>query len=499
MAVTTANRVQITSVIEQTLGVTPVTPRMRTKLITGESLKYTPTFTSSNELHSDRMTTQPVVVGLDSSGSLNWEWHYPVEGSPEDADLQSAFYNNFVNTPLRSNDGTADSVITDIGTTTDTITVLTGTSFVIGHLVRTTGFATSGNNQIARVTTGGATSLVCSGAGYVAEVAPPATARVKVVGFAGVSGDITATASGLASTALDFTTLGLVPGQWIKVGGTADVSTFAFLVTAGAAARAKARMRVTSVTAHAIVCDNLPTGWTTDTGTSKLIKVWFGDQIRNGVTQISQTIEKGFLGQTTPTYIAQPGMVVNQWSMNITPKQIITGSTAYTGMSGTVSTTTLDASPDPSPSQALYPQFAGSINVGQISENGVGLSAPNWCTAFSIQLSNNLGIVESIDGLGPQDMVGQECTITGTAKTIFGDSSILNRFFAGTPTAFNCVMQKGNQMVILQAPFVTLNSDGSPNATGKNTIIEVSYGWAASKDEALTQAMLLLDRIEYFE
>lgn len=493
MATQSSNRTQITQVIETVLGTTPATPRMRTKIVTGESLTYAPSFADSAELRSDRMTSDSIMVGLDSGGSLNWEFHYPAPNSPEDADIQSAFFNPWTNTPVRDNDGTPDSVITDIGTTASTLTCTTGAAFVLGHLVRTTGFAQAANNTVAKVTTGGTTSYVATGAGYVAEAAPPGTARAKVVGFQGAAADITATATGLASTTLDFTTLGLIPGQWIKIGGSGAGNKFA-------TAPCNAKARVTAIAAHALTCDNLPSGWTIDAGVGKTISVWFGDQIKNGVTTVSQSIERGYLAQAIPSYILQPGMVASQWQISLTAKQIITGTTTYMGMTASMpGTTTVDASPDPAPSSAVYPQFAASANVGRVAENGVTLTSPNWCTALDVTIANNIAAVESLDAVGPQDLVGQECTVTGNSTTIFGDTSILTRFFAGTPTSLSAALQKGSQMVILSIPRATYTGGGSPNATGKNQLVTAKFSWKASKDETLTNAIICMDRLEYFE
>ena len=152
--------------------------------------------------------------------------------------------------------------------------------------------------------------MVGSSLSLTAETAPPGTGRLKVVGFQGASGDITATAGGLGSTSLDFTTLGLAVGQWIKVGGTAAGDRFA---TAGLNDWA----RIVAISANALTLDNKPSGWTTDAGTSKTIKVWFGDYIKNGVTKTALTLEKGFLGQDTPTYIALRGMTVNTFEMSM--------------------------------------------------------------------------------------------------------------------------------------------------------------------------------------
>ncbi len=112
---------------------------------------------------------------------------------------------------------------------------------------------------------------------------------MKVVGFMGTAGDINATASGISSTTLDFTTVAaLVPGKWLKLGGAGSGNRF---VTAAL----NTWVRLTKVAAHALTFDNLPSGWAIETGTGLTIKVWFGDYIRNGVTATSGTVERGFL------------------------------------------------------------------------------------------------------------------------------------------------------------------------------------------------------------
>lgn len=490
MVASSTNRRQIAAVLETTLGVTPGSPRLRQKLAVSESLKYGPTFADSAEMRSDRMTSDSILVGLDSSGAIPWEFHYPYPDSCADFDIRSALFNNWVLTPTRDNDTVAGAVITSLSATA--LVCTTGAAFVIGHIVRTTGFALAANNKNATVTTGGTTGYTATAAGYTIDAAPAAAARAKVVGLQGVSGDITCTASGLAATTMNFTAMGLAVGQWIKIGGTAAGDRFATAACNG-------RARITAIAAAALTLDNLPAGFTTDAGAGKTIRVWFGDRIVNGITQISQTIERGDLGMVTPVYIAQPGMVAAQWALSVKPKAIITGTTTYMGMAGGQSTTALDAVIDPAPSQVLFPQFAGSANIGRVSEFGALLATPNWCIGLDLTIANNLTPVESLDAVGPQDLVPGECLVTGTLNTIFGDNTVLTRYFLGTPTSVNIALQKNNQMFFLTMPRVTLNSDGNPNAGGKNQLINASFGFRASKDDALTGVIISFDRLEYFE
>lgn len=487
-----SNRLQIASVVESTLGTTPGTPRMRLRHVTGESLNYRPTFVDPAELRSDRMTGDSIQVGTQNDGGITYEMTYPFPSSPKSSDIESAMYSTWSLMAERSNDGTADSVITDVATTNTVLTVSTGTAFVAGQLVRFTGFTVTGNNGVFKCTTGSATVPRFVGSGITDEAAPPAAARVKVVGFQGASGDITATATGLGSTALDFTTLGLTVGQPIKIGGSATADKFA-------TAACNVWARITAISATALTLDNLPSTWTTDSGTSKTIKVWFGDPIKNGTTQLGQTIEKGFLGQGTPTYIVHTGMVVNTYEVTIPTQEKIMASVTYLGMGGSQSTTALDASPDAAPALATYPVFAGSVNVARLGEAGLALGSPNWARNLTISINNNNTPVLSNGDSAPVAITGHEMTVTGSISTYFGSNALLTKFYAGTPTTLFCVIAKAPQALVITVPRVIYNGNGSPNASSKNQDVMLDLAWRASKDETYTNALITMDRFEYYE
>lgn len=485
---TQTNRVQVALVRETTAGTTPATPRMRLVRITGESLTYSPSFVDTEEIRPDRMQPDPIEVFQGAGGSLNFELSYPVDNYPLSDLLRSAFYGTWANAPAFDNDLTADSVITDAGTALNTYAVTSGGASVkAGHLVRATGFTNAANNQIFKVASSSATTIVGTTLGLTAETAPPGTARLKVVGFQGASGDITATATGLGATALDFTTLGLAVGQWIKIGGTAAGDKFA-------TAALNDWMRITAIAATALTLDNRPTGWTTDTGTGKTIKVWFGDQIKNGTTQTSFSVEKGFLGQTTPTYILQRGMVVNTLPLAIQSKQRITGQAMFVGMGGSESTTAQDAAPDAVTTGRI---IAANANVGRIAENGSALGSPNWARSLNFSINNNLRTVDDATSMNPQAVREGECTVTGTIETYFGDDTLLAKLYAGTATAINCRVQKDSQALVFQFPRVTYRQ-GDPQAQARNQDVMLSLPFSASYDST-TAAHVLLDRLEYYE
>jgi hypothetical protein len=485
---TSSNRVRVSVCRELTPGVTPVTPRMRIARITGESLQYNPEFVDSEELRDDRMMSDPILTMQSSSGGVNFEFSYPDDLSPLSEFIMSAFFNQWNNTPTRANDGVADSVITDVAAG-GVITVAAGPAFAVGHLIRTSGFGAAQNNGVFRVTTGSAT-VPSVGAGLLAaETAPAATARVKVVGFEGVAGDITATASGLASTALDFTTLGLTVGQIVKIGGASAGSRFNFLTDQGVYSR------VTGVTANALTLDNLPSTWAVDAGAGKAIRVYFGDTIKNGVLANSLTIERGFMGQAVPTYIVNRGMQANSLSMNVASRALISGSVDFTGMGGGQGTVTLDASPDPETSS---PVMAANPNFQRLTDGGATMTGPNWVRSTEFTIANNIRQIEHLGSISPVDLIPGECSVSGKSDVYFGDQNTLQKFYTGTPTSIFFAAQKAGKAIALQFPRVTSTGGQNPSAQGKNQDVMLGLEWKASKD-VLTQAHVLMDRFEFVD
>lgn len=489
---TQSNRTQICVVRETTMGTTPNTPRMRTMRMTGESLQFSPTYVTSDEIRADRMNAAPILVMKDSSGGVNFELSYPDDNSPMSEILRSAFENPWVNTPTFFNDGTADSVVTDAGTVANTYAVVSGgAAVVVGMLVRATGFTNPANNQIFRASSSTGTTIVGTALSLTAETVPPATAKLKVVGFQGASGDITATSTGLASTTLDFTTLGVVPGMWIKIGGTGAANQFAITPADND------WVRVTVIAAHALTCDNLPTGWGVDAGTGKTLKVWFGDQIRNGTAQSSMTIERGFLGQTVPVYIVNVGMNINTLQVTINSRAKITCAANFTGMGGSESTTSLDASPDAATIGAV---MAANANVGRLAEAGSRLTSPDWAKSIEFTINNNLRTIDSVDAQSPVAVRDGECMVTGKISCYFGDDTILNKFYNGTITSINSRVQKNNQALIFQFPAVTYMSGANPQATAKNQDVLINADFQCTIDTSgVTGCQALCDRLEYFE
>lgn len=490
MAGSDTNRVRMTVARETTLGETPANPRMRSHRFTGEGLQYQPSFVQSEEIRDDRMNSDPIKVNETSQGPINGELSYPVDQSPLSLFLESLFFNAWQNTPQRDNGGTADSVITGVTGAGGVVNVTAGAAFAVGHLVRLSGFGESGNNGIFKITTGSATVPAVGAALLTDEAVPPANARMKVVGFEGAAGDIAAVVDGLTATTLNFTTLGLAVGQWIKIGGAGAAYRFAVEALNGWA-------RIVAVTAGKLTLDNLPTGWAANVGAGKTLRVFFGDRIKNGVTMFSNTIERGWLAQAQPSYIIQRGMVTGQGEFSFESEQIARYVLTQNGLTGEVTAVSLDDTPEPVTQNR---SMAAAVNVGRIAENGVPVGGPNFVRTLGITLNNNLRMLNAIrsdDKVGAVDIGSGSADVTVTMETYFGSKALLDKLFNSTPTNINARIAKDNQALIFGVPRITF-TEGSVSAAGKNQDSMLPLTAQASKDP-LTEAHLLLDRLEYYE
>jgi len=486
---TDSNRVRVAAIKEATLGTTPATPRMRTLRDIGEGLNWTPQFYTSVERRADRMRTAPSKINDNNDGSINFEMSYPAALGAASAMIESAMLSAWVSTPERDNDGTADSVITDVAATGGgTVTITTGAAFTIGHLVLQSGFSVAANNGVFKVTTGGTLSYICSAASMSAEAAPPATARVKVVGVEGASADIVATATGLTSTTMNFVTMGIAVGQWLKIGGTAAGTKFATAANTGWA-------RVTAVSANAITLDNRPVGWTSDAGTGKTIRIFFGDYIRNGTTLQGLTFERGFLAQAVPTYIVQRGMCVDTLDASFADGDAIKGSFSFQGMSGSESTTALSGATYASaPTNTV---MTSNASVGDIRINGSSAGTPNWVKNLTVRSQNNLRAKTATGNVGAVDVGVGSHLPTGTVAAYFGSDALLAQAMAGTPGSIAVRAQINSQSVIMYVPQATFTNH-SANADGIDSDVMQNLEWQGSVD-TLTNCQLQFDRLEYYE
>lgn len=470
-----SNRVKISRVREATFGVTPATPAFKAQRVTSHSLAINPQTTVSNEIRSDRQIADAILTAYNPSGQVGGEMSFIML----DDDLEEALQGTWLANP-NIVVVTQATEISALSTTTATVASALGSPFKAGMLVLSTGFPTAANNNIvSRVASSTTTTVVFPAASFTSEGAPiPVGATLRVVGFMGASGDLVLDVTGgnhMTSTLLDFTTLGLQPGMWLKLGGTAAGNQFATAVD-------NDFVRVSVIAATKLTFDRVPASFAADAGTAKTVQVFMGDFLTNASTKRSNTIERQYLDQSPVSYELLNGMVLDKMSMVIRAAQIATFTKDYMGNSGSIGTVrTAGATDVAAPTNDV---LNASSNVGRLGFDGSAVGSPNYCLEAQWTLNNNLRRQLGVGQIGAVGIGDGEFAASGTLNFYFGDKTVLDKIMNNTLTSFDCRVGRtdsNNESYVFDFPSIKLVS-GSPTVSGKNADVMIAAGFQAIKD-----------------
>lgn len=501
-----ANRTAVRIVKEATAGTIPSNPVFRNVRYTSESMSFTPQTEISNEIDSTRQVNDLILTGFEAGGDLAMELSM---GNSADL-LEGVMFNKWHRTPTIVNgmditgDGQASlgTNITNLTSTVLTVTatktisgtggsaaMVANTAFAVGHLIILENFAAAANNRVpARVTASTTTSITCGGASFTADASPAAGsassrgASVKVVGFQGVADDIDATASGLSSTLLNFTTLGLQVGQWVKLTG--------FTTTATAN---NGYARISAISATALTFDVLPSGWSTKTETGT-VSGYYGDFIKNSTTDITYAIEVQY-ELSASTFLYYRGMKPASYNLNADTAQIVSESVSFVGFNALDATTSRGSSNfrgsavtfgTPVTASSLgYSVFDSSNAVPFVLEGGSPVSGPNFVSSFSIALENNLRPQSAVGNLGAVGVGAGRCLVTGNLNTYFGNTTAYNKLMQNTSSSFTVGFRDSayNKGMLYDLPKIEFSS-GQPDVTGVDSDVFLDLGFQAVRDLA---------------
>lgn len=208
-----------------------------------------------------------------------------------------------------------------------------GAAFLANDLLYAENFNVAGNNGLKVPTASTATTV--SAPGLAVEASPPSTACITRVGRQGAAGDYTLTVvnsrAQLNCTAGNFSTLGLIPGEWVWLGGDTAITQFATATCNG-------WYRVFSVANLTLVFDRWPGDVNgdpvADAGATKTIQLFLGHCIKNEATPALQKFRtyqfERFLGGTRYQY--ELGCGANTLKVNVKMNDKVTLDMSYVAL-----------------------------------------------------------------------------------------------------------------------------------------------------------------------
>jgi hypothetical protein len=357
----------------------------------------------------------------------------------------------------------------------DEYEVASTTGFVAGSLIKGFNFTNSANNALNVVTAiVSNTSVEVASGQLVAEASPPAAARIDVVGRQAGSADLNVVVSGdlpvITSSSLDFTTLGLVPGEWIFVGGDSAGHKFVNAANNGF-------KRIRSIAANALTLDKSFSTMIAETGTGLTVRIFFGDVLRNETGSLikrrSYNIERT-LGAPDDSNLAEiqsevlKGAVANEFTLNIPSAELV--NTDFTFVAIDVEQRTGPTGPKQSSVQVFETakEYNTSSDVGRIRLSTVSSTdeAPTalfaYVTEATISINNNVTPNKAVGVLGAFDVTAGTFTVSGELTAYFSTVAATQAVRNNADVTLDVSFVKDNTGMVYDFPLISL-ADGRLN------------------------------------
>lgn len=192
----------------------------------------------------------------------------------------------------------------------------------------------------------------------------------------------------------------------------------------------------------------------------------------NGSTLRSMTLEREYTDQTNLSDIFT-GCVIDRMTLNVAPREIITGSFGIIGKiqsAGTGMTT---------PTAAATDAVVNAVDhVSALTEGGGSVDLLNW----TMELNNNLRTRPLIGVLGPNSVALGRLEINGTIQLYFENNTAYAKYLNFTQSSLQIDITDGSSNGYRIAIPAIKYTEGEKPVPGPNNDIIVTLNWQAKSD-----------------
>lgn len=457
------------------------------------------TLVARTPINDSRQRKKGVITDLDASGGFQSD----VTQENMQSILQGYFFAD-----LRPK---GEELVTavDIDTSNpDEYEVASTTGFLVGSLIQGQNFAEAVNNAVnvvAAIVTD--VSVEVADGLLAVEASPPATARIVVVGHQGAADDIDVDVAGtfpaLTSTILDFTTLGLIEGEWIFVGGDTATTSFTNAENNGP-------KRIRTIAANRLEFDKSDLAMVAETSAgSKTINLYFGRVLKNELGslikrrtyQLERTL--GAPDDASPANIQAEylaGAVPGTYTMNIPAASKLTADLTFlAGDSETIDgPTALKAGTRPNIVEADAFNTSSDFSRIRLAQHTDGTEAPvplfAYATDFTVSIDNNLQPNKAVSVLGAFDVSAGNFSVGGSVTAYFSNVTAVAAVRNNVDITLDMFIVKANAGMVIDLPLVALG-DGRPNVEQDQAItlpLEMDAATAAKIDPNLDYTAMMV-------
>jgi hypothetical protein len=426
-----------------------------------------------NPINPSRQRKKGVTTDLDASGAFNQDLTF----NNTTRLLQGFFFADIREKKTTAGMNVVSTPITGVASPANTYSAASGLlGFLAGSLIQATGFTNAANNGIKTASVASTATLLTVTDTLVTEAAPPADAALRTIGHEFASGDIAVALNGnyvrLVATVFNMTTLGLIAGEWIYLGGDAAGTTFV---------NNKGWARINAITATYLEFDK--TAWTgvVESGAGKTIRIFMGSLLQNEsdpnlikrrTYNVERTLGNDGVGVMSEYLV---GAVANELTFNVQQADKITMDLSFVAVDNEQRTGTTGVKSGTRPTLVPGSAFNTSSDFSRIKLALVSAtdSAPVALFAFSTELtlSVNNGVTpnKAIGVLGAFDTSAGTFEVGGSLTAYFADIPAVQAVRNNSDVTIDVVMVKKNLALVFDVPLLSLG-DGRLNVEQDNPI-----------------------------
>lgn len=413
-----------------------------------------------NPINASRQRKKGVTTDLDAGGGFVQD----LTMNNTTRLLQGFFFADAREKPTTAPLATAKVAIASVVATTKKFAATGMPAFKVGALVLASGFSTVANNGIKTVgaITGADVTVVEV---LVDEAAPPVAAKLETIGHTFAVGTVAMGLNGNLARmnitgGLDATTLGLIPGEWVFVGG--DLATDSFTTNPAGFAR------INVIAAGYIEFDK--TDWTpvVEAGTGITLKIFTGLIIKNefvpGLIKRRTYHVERTLGNDTNGVMSEylVGAVPNELTLNMPMADKITADMTFvamdneqrSGLQGVKLGTRIVL---PSANAFNTSNDFSRIKLASVSAtdaNPVPLFA--FATEMTITINNNVSPNKALGVLGAFDTTAGTFEVGGKITAYFSSIAAVQAVRDNADITLDIAMVKDNAGLLLDIPLLSL-------------------------------------------
>lgn len=298
-------------------------------------------------------------------------------------------------------------------------------------------------------------------------------------------------------TGVDCTTLGLVPGEFIYIGGDSAPTEFVKPVNNGWA-------RVKSVLFNKIIFDKTSGTMDDETGTSLTIQIFFGRVLKNEIGSLikrrTYNLERtlGFPDTAQPNspqaeYLE--GAVANELTFTFQTADKLNCDLAFIAIDDTQATVSDGLKPGTRPDIVSADAFNASNDVKRLkmvildptNSNPTDLFA--FLKEFTIKINNNASPNKAISRLGAFEVTAGQFDVDGTATAYFSQIDAIDAIRNNADVSFDMALVKANQGFFIDMPLIALG--GGKLNVEQNKEIDLPLEMPAAEDRNFHHTLMM--------